>query len=178
MVNAVLCRADWLMSLGDTGRGMRDSANEWITTIALAAVWAARGTCNTALGGLIVCLVTRGIDLGFAALPISFRGGTTYGNVFITKDKDDLDNVALLGHELIHTYQWAAAEKAYPALYGLESARSVRATTTVDWKAGIKWTIGGPVPYLYPDITPGNTVCRNRFEMHAGFAAGGYPECL
>ena len=166
------------MSLGDTGRGMRDSANEWITTIALAAVWAARGTCNTALGRLIVRLVTRGIDLGFAHLPISARGGTTYGNVFITTSDKALENVALLGHELIHTYQWAAAGKAYPALYGLESARSVRATTTVDWKKGIRWTIGGPVPYLYPDITPGNTVCRNRFESHAGFLAGGYPECL
>ena len=82
--------------------------------------------------------------------------------------------MALLGHELIHTYQWAAAEKAYPALYGLESARSVRATTTVDWKKGIRWTGWGPVPYLYPDITPGNTACRNRFEMHAGLVAGGY----
>ena len=162
------------MSLGDTGRGMRDSANEWITTIALAAVWAAGRSCNTALGSLIVCYVERGIDLGFAHLPISFRGGTTYGNVFITKREGDLSNMALLGHELIHTYQWAAAERAYPALYGLESARSVRATTTVDWKKGIRWTGWGPVPYLYPDITPGNTVCRNSFEMHAGLIEGGY----
>ena len=161
------------MSLGDTGRGMRDSANAWITNIAVVAAWAAHGTCSDALGGLMVCYVPHGIDLGFAALPISFRGGTTYGNVFITKDKDDLGNVALLGHELIHTYQWAAAEKAYPILYGLESARSVRATTTVDWKKGIRWTIGRPVPYLYPDITPGNTVCRNSFEMHAGLIEGG-----
>ena len=157
---------------------MRDEANLWMTRIALAAAWAAGGTCTSKLGGLIVCLVTRGIDLGFAHLPISFRGGTTYGNVFITTSDKALGNVALLGHELIHTYQWAAAEKAYPALYGLESARSLRATTTVDWKKGIRWTGWGPVPYLYPDITPGNTACRNRFESHAGFLAGGYPECL
>ena len=121
------------MSLGDTGRSMRDSANAWITNIAVVAAWAVHGTCTDALGGLIVCYVPHGIDLGFAHLPISARGGTTYGNVFITTSDRALQNVALLGHELIHTYQWAAAEKAYPILYGLESARSLRATTTVDW---------------------------------------------
>ena len=65
------------------------------------------------------------------------------------KNEKDRFNVALLGRELIHTYQWAAAEKSFPMLSGLELARSVRETTTIDWKKGIKWTTWGPVSLMY-----------------------------
>ena len=191
-VDKVNCTADNLMSAGDAGRDYRDARNANITDAALWAVEQADGTCTTAAGGLIVCVVAHGItlpkelstlmgnitipDMGIE-IPVSFRGGTTFGNVYITKNALDLKDADKLHHELVHSYQWAAAGSLqYAALYLAESIDSVRKTTKIEKDV----EFDGDFPFLHVNkvhITVGNTVCMNRFEIHAGLSDGDYLDC-
>jgi hypothetical protein len=77
------------------------------------------------------------------------RGGTTYGNVFITGDPKSSLTEGLLAHEKAHRYQWAALGPiGFPLTYYLNEGAGV--------------------------VLPGPAVCWNFFEWQAGFDRGRY----
>lgn len=168
-VEATICAANVLAAVPG-GSEARDLINSQLSELAMNLAIAAGGSCQGAAGGLIVCIVPIGAEVplrGRTAIPtgvdqygnptystvdfdFSFtvwgKGGTTIGNVFITENQAAMNDAALLDHELVHTYQWAAAGGLpFALLYGLEYARAGEC---------------------------------NRFEEAAGYAAGGYLDCI
>jgi hypothetical protein len=81
---------------------------------AVAVVWgrAHRGTCTTHSDLMITCASMPG---GYA------NGGTTVGNVWLY---DELGGTDRHRHEARHADQWAMLGRAFPVLYGAESART------------------------------------------------------
>ena len=128
-----LDRADILMAAGAAGRDYRDATNMGITYVMLVVGLQAGGTAQRTDDGLIVVSVPRDatIDVGDligtgaagpAVQPYG-KGGTTFGNTFVVPERD-LDS-DLIGHENVHTYQWAAAgAKEFGGLYLTESVKS------------------------------------------------------
>lgn len=187
--------ADELMEGGEDGRDVRDARNAAVSSTALRAAILAKADIQVTDDGLIV-VQTDGIDVNVpilkddngnpieAQIPLNARGGTTYGNVFITSansikfdanDEPMYDDPAdvqkkkdLLHHENRHTYQWAGAGAwQYPILYLSEEAKRLVPEVNVDWD--FSWD---PIDVDLDWPEPG---CTNRFEQHAGLEDGGYP---
>jgi len=76
------------------------------TTIAVGVAWQAHASCGMRYNLQIVC---GGARYGY------LRGGTTYGNTYITPDRHS-SNVRL-GHEYVHSKQWARYGASFPWRY-------------------------------------------------------------
>lgn len=200
-VGAAINTAGKLEDGGDEGRKIRDRRNAHVTVLAMEAALRADSDIEVTNDGLIVAVRKRDmpIDLGEVGeyvgvdeveVPISARGGTTYGNVFITtSDKpvnlDEFDQPTdqktkdLLEHEGTHTYQWAAAgAKSYPLLYLWESRHDPEVkikTKKVKVKGpfGIEYEVEVPTG-VEVDMEPDDVACDNRFEQDADLKKGGY----
>jgi hypothetical protein len=158
----VICASEQMMR-APFGHKVRDAINAPISA-AIREYGETIGSCSNE-GNLVVCIVPEkirvsgsisipgvgSIDLS-VVFPTGFDwGGTTVGDVYLTSNKEILKGKYndKLGHELIHTYQWAAAGGlGYIPLYIGESAASKMAT--------------------------GHYACANRFEIAADLADGGY----
>ena len=139
-VDAAIARADILIAAGQDGREFRDAENFPITYLSLVLGLQSGGTAYRTDDGLIVVVVPRGATVsiddvlgtdGGGFKNLSFQpfgnGGTTYGNTFIVPERKSGDphSADLLGHETIHTYQWAGAGPIeYGPLYLREAAES------------------------------------------------------
>jgi RHS repeat-associated protein len=76
------------------------------TTIAVGVAWHAHASCGMRYNLQIVC---GGAQYGYG------RGGTTYGNTYITPDRHT--SAARLGHEYVHSKQWARYGSSFPFRY-------------------------------------------------------------
>ena len=87
-------------------------------------------------GVLWVCAGARGRSFA--------RGGTTYGDTYVTGSSPATVSAARLRHELVHVAQWR------------------------------RWGLALPLLYALAELRAGGDPRRNRFEAAAGLRDGGY----